>query len=100
MIRPGKVLHYIVNNVIIGAEHGEHLFSVVGWFKEHRCRMLYEKPLEVWQYDQCLDDGPVTFLPIHKSLVNLVLGIVVLPSPFGGDEQVMFVCPLPNLSYF
>lgn len=66
MIRPGKVLHYILNKVIIGAEHEEHLFSVVGWFKEHRCRMLYEKPLEVWQYDQCLDDGPVTFLPIHE----------------------------------
>lgn len=66
-LRPGKVLHYVLNKVIIGAEHREHLFAVVGWFKEHRCRTLYGKPLEVWKHDQYLDDGPAAFLPIHKN---------------------------------
>ena len=99
-VRPGKVLHYILNKVLIGTEHREHLFAVVGWFKEHRCRMLYGKPLEVWKYAQYLDDGPATFLPIHKILCRFCAGYGHVASPFGGDEQVMFVCPLPTFTYF
>ena len=42
--------------VLIGTEHREHLFAVVEWFKEHCCRMLYGKPLEVWNCAQYVDD--------------------------------------------
>ena len=87
-VHPGEVLHYILNKVLIGTEHREHLFAVVGWFKEHRCRMLYGKPLEVWNYAQYLDDGPA--LPIHKILCRFCAGCGRVASPFG-DEQVMFV---------
>ena len=77
--------------MLIGAEHREHLFAVVGWFKEHHCRILYGKPMEVLKYDQYLDDGQATFLPIHKITCRISAGYGRVPSPFGGDEQVMFV---------
>ena len=31
--RPGHVLHYILNNVKVGATYRKHLFVVVVWFK-------------------------------------------------------------------
>ena len=99
MARPRKLLYYILNKILIGTEHREHLFAVVGWFKEHGCRMLCGKPLEVWSYAQYVDDGPATFLSIHKITCRFSAGYGRVASPLG-HEQVMFVSPLPTFTYF
>ena len=48
--RPGQVLYYMLNKVKINSNYREHLFAVVAWFKEHHCRVIYGKPMEVWDH--------------------------------------------------
>ena len=94
LIRPGKVLHYILNKVEINGVYREHIFAVMGWFTEHPCRSLYGKPMEIWDYIQ---DGPASFLPLHKVICRFVAGYGGVCMPHHRNEdQVMFVCPIPN----
>lgn len=101
LIRPGKVLHYILNKVQIGNDtYREHAFAVVGWLTEHRCRYLYGKPMEIWNHSKYIQDGPATFLPVHKITCRFVAGFGKISKPGGGEETVMFVNPIPNLQFF
>ena len=98
--RPGKVLYFMLNKVQIGSEYREHLFAVVGWLKEHHCRLMYGKPMEIWDDSQCIQDGPGTFLPIDKIKCRFVAGFGRVVMPSGNEDKVMFVCPIPTLGYF
>ena len=98
--RPGEVLYYMLNKVKIGSNYREHLFAVVAWFKEHHCRLLYGKPMEVWNHLECVPDGPATFLPIHRIAGRFVAGRGQVVMPTGNEERVTFVCPIPSFEYF
>ena len=74
IVRPGRVLYYILNKVDISTEYREHMFAVVGWFTGHQCQTLYGRPMEVWNHRQYIADGPVLvhFYPFMKSSVDTV----------------------------
>lgn len=100
IIRPGKVLYYILNKVqISGGSYREHIFAVVGWLSEHPCRSLYGKPMEVWDHSKYIQDGPSTFLPVHKIVCRFVAGYGKVSMPHRNEDKVMFVCPIPNLRF-
>ena len=98
--RPGRVLHYILNKVQVGGTYREHLFAVVGWLTDHQCKTLYGKPMEIWDHTKYIKDGPATFLPVHKITCRYVAGHGRVCMPHGNEEQVLFVCPIPNFGYF
>lgn len=100
VVRPGRVLHYILNKVQVGDVYREHLFAVVGWLLDHQCKTLYGKPMEIWDHSRYIEDGPATFLPVHKITCRFVAGYGRVSMPHGREEQVMFVCPIPNFGYF
>ncbi len=96
--RPGKVLYYVLHKVVYRGEVQEHLFAVMCWFKEHSQKNLFGKPLEVWSREDTVEDGPATFLPIHKVLCRYVAALGRLSMPNGTDENVLFVSPFPPIT--
>lgn len=78
--RIARALHYIINKVRIGDEYREHLFVVVGWLTEHQCRMLYGK---LWNHTKYIQDGPATFLPVHKITCRFAAGYGQVDMPHG-----------------
>ena len=96
--RPGKILYYILNKVQINGDvnYREHIFAVVGWLTEHPCRLLYGKPMEIWDHSKYIQDGPATFLPVHKIACRFVAGYDKVSMPRRNEDNVIFVCPIPN----
>ena len=86
----------MLNKVKIGDNYREHLFAVVAWFKQLDCRLLYGKPMEVWNHLDYVENGPATFLPIHKITCRFVAGPGQVAMPSGNEERVTFVCPIPS----
>lgn len=99
--RPGKVLYYILNKVEISKDiYREHVFAVVVWLTEHPRQYLYGKPIEIWDHSTYVQDGPATFLPVHKIVCRFVAGYGKISKPGGGEEDVTFVSPIPSFEFY
>ena len=55
--------------------------------------------MEISDHSQYVQDGPATFLPIHKVTCRFIAGYGRVPNPSGGEDRVLFVCPLTSLNY-
>ena len=78
----------------------EHVFAVVAWLTEHSKQYEYGKPIEIWDHSKYFQDGPATFLPVHKIACRCVVGYGTIKKPSGAEEDVMFVNSVPSFEFY
>ena len=65
---PGQILNFMKHCIVVEGKIMYHYLAKVQWFKKltDDIRYYYGKPLEVWSSDLFVQEGPATYIPVHR----------------------------------